>query len=396
MRNICVMKGYFTCLLAWFCFCSLMAQSNGLLSTVPLKIKGKHVLVKVSVNNQEAVWFVFDSGASHNMIDGQYAQEIGLDGTDSTWVAGFGGKKRTAQSKGNELRIGESVTTDMALTFVKNLDPSGLIKGYLGGSFLRQKVVAVDYQKRLFSVYDSQTFEYTGQGEQLYADHRVGVPAVQSALFLNGDTLLNGWFFIDTGASASVLCNPWVEKEFQCISQFDKTHEVKLSGYGGGFSTIMGRSDSLHIGQLSIPGVPIQMQVTSAPLSPSSHTYYGFIGADILGRCKVYFDYQRLRLILEPNNFFSAPFRVKPGGFTMGYNHQTNQVVIDEVVSQTACAIAGLQTGDVLLVVNGINVSRQTMPQIMQELMKMEQQVNMTVERAGMTQEVNFVIEDVV
>jgi len=375
---------------------AVQAQTKGLIASVPIQMKGKQILIKVSVNQQEAVWFVFDSGASHNMIDGQYAQKLGLEVTDSTWVAGFSGKKQTAQSKGNELRIGESLTTDMALTFVRNLDPSGQVKGYLGGSFLRQNVVSVDYHKRLFSVYDSQIFDYSGPGEQLYADHRVGVPAIQSSLFLNGDTLLNGWFFIDTGASASVLCNPWVEKEFQCISQFDKTHEVKLTGYGGGFSTIMGRSDSLCIGQLALPGVPVQMQVTSAPVSPSSHIYYGFIGADVLGRSKVYFDYQHLRLILEPNKFWNLPFHVKPGGFTLGFNQLTQQIVVNAVMPHTSCANAGLQAGDILLEVNGTAVSRQTMQAILQKAMKTGPVVQVIIQRAGIPHAFSFMLEDVV
>ncbi len=379
-----------------FHFLLSMGQTEGLETSVPIHLMGKHVLVKVSVNGQAEDWFVFDSGASHNMIDGGYANAIGLDVSDSTWVAGFSGKKRTATSAGNQIQIGASVAGDMSFTFVKNLDPSGRVKGYLGGSFLRQKVVALDYQNKCFEVYSQRNFKYSGPGEQMNADHTAGVPAVQASVFLKGDTLLNGWFFIDTGASASVLCNPWVEKAYHCVPKFDKTHEVSLNGYGGGFRTVMGRSDSLHLGRLSLSGVPVQMQVTDAPASPSTHSYYGFIGADVLGRCKVFFDYQRLRVILEPNGFMTAPFQVKPGGFTLGYRQPNNQVVIKEVGANTPCEIAGLKVGDVLVEVNGVKVSQSAMPGIMQMLMQMGHTVNVSIQREGTAHLISFVLEDVV
>lgn len=295
-------RGTLLVLLLGLCF--LMSSSivaSEAITSIPIQLYGKHVLIKVSVNGHPKEWFVFDSGASHNMIDEKYAQEIGLTATDSTWVAGFAGKQRTAESKENVIRIGESETDKMAFTYVQNLDPSGRVKGYLGGSFLRRNVVALDYKRKQLEIYSEQSFSYHGKGEQLSADHRAGVPAVQTALFLDGDTLLNGWFFIDTGASASVICNPWVEKAYQISSQFKDVQEIKLAGYGGGFKTLMGRCDSLSLGQQVLKDISVQMQITDAPRSPSTHSYYGFIGADLLVRFKVYFDYRRLRVILEPN-----------------------------------------------------------------------------------------------
>jgi membrane-associated protease RseP (regulator of RpoE activity) len=78
----------------------------------------------------------------------------------------------------------------------------------------------------------------------------------------------------------------------------------------------------------------------------------GFIGADILCRFVVTFDYPSKRLVLVPGKRMSAPFNWDMTGIVFE-NANTDRRVVESVVPGSPAAAAGIQPGDAMVGVNG-------------------------------------------
>jgi C-terminal processing protease CtpA/Prc len=83
----------------------------------------------------------------------------------------------------------------------------------------------------------------------------------------------------------------------------------------------------------------------------ASPEFDGVIGAEILRRFKVVFDYSRQQMILEPNRHFSEPYEYDMAGILLvveGAGFRVKQVLED-----SPATAAGLREGDLITAVNG-------------------------------------------
>jgi S1-C subfamily serine protease len=81
----------------------------------------------------------------------------------------------------------------------------------------------------------------------------------------------------------------------------------------------------------------------------------GFIGAEILDRFTVIWDYTGKNMFLSPNHAFGSPFDTDCSGLHLvapGPEYQ--KVFIDSVLPGSPAAISGLKPSDEIVAVNGI------------------------------------------
>jgi len=197
------------------------------------------------------------------MIDADYAKEIGLSVTDSVKVQGFAGVTKNAISDKNTINLGNTSTKNMDFTIVQKIHPSKKVKGFLGGTFLKEQLYIIDYEKQKLFIFKNHGFTYNGAGTILKANYFAGIPVLDASIFMNGEKI-KGLFIVDTGASQTIICNPWVNNKYELIKKFKKSYTKQLYGYGGNaFKVTTGRSDSLKLGSKLINRVPIESQIAS-------------------------------------------------------------------------------------------------------------------------------------
>jgi membrane-associated protease RseP (regulator of RpoE activity) len=93
----------------------------------------------------------------------------------------------------------------------------------------------------------------------------------------------------------------------------------------------------------------------------------GMIGVEFLRRFKVFFDYTRGRMILEPNSCYTEPSRFDASGLRVHrVANLPDAVRVYQVLPQTPAADAGLRETDLIVAVDDTPVQRMS-PGLVQE-----------------------------
>jgi hypothetical protein len=110
---------------------------------------------------------------------------------------------------------------------------------------------------------------------------------------------------VDSGATTAI----WLTKAFsvahpEVLSAQDTTEVPKVVAVGGELSARLGRVQAIRLG-----GFEVSMPLTQFPQNTSgifaTPGIMGVIGAQMLRRFTVIFDYPHRQMILEPNEHFS-------------------------------------------------------------------------------------------
>ena len=127
---------------------------------IPFELSNRHVIVKVSVNRSRPLSFVLDTGANAAIIRMNVAKELRLTlhGRVDARGAGSGSQAGSRVDDARWSLVGlERFTQTVALALPLPDLPSALgrdVDGIVGGEFIRQFVVELDYQARLIRLHD--------------------------------------------------------------------------------------------------------------------------------------------------------------------------------------------------------------------------------------------------
>ncbi len=112
------------------------------------------------------------------------------------------------------------------------------IDGIIGGEFIKQFVLELDYQARSIRLHDRQTFRYAGPGETLPIEFTPdGHPIVAATLTPLGGTPIQHRFLLDVGSGlALVIHSPFVAQHNLLGRRrpHDQSHRHGRCGWGVG------------------------------------------------------------------------------------------------------------------------------------------------------------------
>jgi len=244
------------------------------------------------------------------------------------------------------------------------------VDGLLGYDFISRFVVDIDYVKRTLTLSSPQSYKYAGRGNiismDLLEDDLGGkVPLIRVRSTQQGRVPIDGKFIADTAVRIAISFNtPFVETHQLLQSQ--KTLRAPL---GGGAmvresTQPVGRVENVQLGKFALRNhIGIFFQTKQGIVASSE--FDGVLGAEILSRFRVIFDYSRQRLILEPNRNLYAPEEFDMSGMLLvaeGPNFRTFKV--KEIIEDSTAAAAGLREGDIILSVSGKRASSLTLEQV--------------------------------
>jgi PDZ domain/Aspartyl protease len=341
------------------------ASSSAAPVTIPFELVTRHIMVKVRVNNSRPLSFVFDTGDKVGIVDLDVATELGLKlegqvhvgGAGAGELAGSSVKETTWTLDGLDafsqpVRLALPLNR-LAARFGHDFD------GIIGSDFIKQFVVEVDYQQRVLKLYDKRTFTYSGTGESLPVQlDGQGYPSLQGEVVpLNGEPI-KGKFMLDLGAGGSLSLMTPVVNEHKLLGNGLKT--IKAIGVGGAGGRVVGqfgRVKSLQLGKFTIAS-PLTLFSQDKAGAMATNSVVGNIGNMIAGKFKVFLDYSRSRIILEPNSTFSDPMDRAMSGFALTSEGKDRATVrITDVLEDSPASEAGLQIDDIILSVDGTAAS---------------------------------------
>ena len=337
------------------------AQQNAELAVIPFEMANRHILIKVSINNSAPLWFIFDTGDKVAIVDSTRARALGLNLQGEVNIGGAGeGSLKGAYVREASLNVigvqGHPQPVALTLPLAGMAPKFGHdIDGIIGADFIKEFVVEIDYEARVMRLHNKEKFVYSGAGEILPVSFiNGGHPTIPAEITVAGREPLKGKFMIDVGSGGSLMLNrPFVEQE-NLLAATPKT--IKLIGAGGAGGKVaarVGRLRALTIGKLQIDEPVTAFSEDRGGAFGNSQTH-GNIGYQILSKFKIFLDYGRERMILEPNASFRNPIGpASPGVAIVAEGSDYRMFRITELLEDSPATEAGLKEGDIVMSVDG-------------------------------------------
>lgn len=316
------------------------------------------ILFEGEINGVEGI-FLLDTGADTSIINTKVAERIGLEKKKSPLAllgAGLIDQYKVEEFGFGEWYFDDVLVTGFDLSIIENQLGIDLM-AILGGDFLHKYYLTVDYQESYFVVSDKPP--------SLRPD-AIATPiyVLNKMVFLNArpmDSDEQLVFLVDTGATSTIyfkhrLANKFPDYEnWACSAGWE---EVTILGKRNADMYLM---PQFHIGDAGIESMVttvIDAGIIGLGLNlMTGKPVHGVVGWTFLRYFRVTFDYPNQRLILEPYEHFKDrwPHLFDSVGFMIAY--EDNAPFVDHVLPDTPAMDAGIQEGDKLLTIDGIDVT---------------------------------------
>ena len=364
-------------------------------TTVPFELLNNHIYVDVKLNGKGPYRLMCDTGGA-NVVTPELAKELGLSSEGAFEGRGVGEKSEDmGVTKVEKLQIGDAtIANQVFLVFA--LGPFAAVEGapqfgLVGYEVFKRFVATVDYEKRLLTLSLPSAFEYRGTGTIVPFTFNEHIPQVEGSL--DG---ISGKFDIDTGARGSVtILAPFAEKNGLTEHYGAKVAAVTGWGVGGPARGLVTRARTLRLGTLEVVGpvVDLSQQKKGAFIDPY---VAGNVGAGVLKRFNVTFDYGRQRLIFEPNANYARPDAYDRAGMWINRGPEGFEVV--DVVAGGPAEEAGLKVGDRITAIGGTPAGQLSLP-VVRERFRTEPvgtTIKLAATRNGKPRNLKLVLRDLV
>lgn len=329
-------------------------------SRIPFKRVGNFIYLRARVNDSEPLWFFLDTGAVASYLDVDRARALGLN--QNNFVNGVAislpGVKVLKQ-KFRPARLGFSIYSGHP------------VHGYLGYDFISRFVIEIDYVNNTITLHEPNRYKYSGSGEvlpltMLEDDSGGKVPLVRVKITQQGRDAIEGKLIPDTAVRSGVNFNtPFVDAH-KLLHPAQKTIQVPLTG--GAIvresKQSIGRLEQIQIARFTLKK-PIAIFFQDKQGVLASPEFDGVIGAEILRRFKVIYDYSRQRMILEANRHLSDREEYDMSGLLLIQEETDPRTFkVRGIIENSPATAAGVREGDVISAVDGKSTSTLTLEQL--------------------------------
>ena len=312
---------------------------GGNAAEIPATFINSLVFLPVHVNQSEPSLFELDSTAAVSSIDPDRATEIGV-GRTPVPLLNLSGVDISLAS------LAEKAKKDFG-AYV------GLpYEGTIGNDVLADAVVEIDYARQTVRIYDPATYQYSGRGKSFHLNLASGEPVLQAKFSEANGKALEGDFAVDTALDASIVISGKFGQAHHLHFTRTKTIPALNIELGEVQQPVFARIMQVSLGPYEIRD-PIAVFSRGDSSADVKSRLAGRLGAGLLRRFTVTFDYPHQRLILDPNSDFRIDDPEDMSGLAIvatGSNLKTFEVT--EVRAGTPGADAKIQKGDVIAGVN--------------------------------------------
>jgi len=339
---------------------------------LPFEMATGHIIIQASVNDSRPLSFILDTGDKYGIIDVDRAKELQLTLGAAIPIHGVGPKPTPgAHVEGAAFRVAglsgfsQPVTLAMPLSDIA-ARLGHAVDGIIGADFISEFVVELDYEAQVVRLHDKRTFTYDGPGEALPIRlNSSGHPIVRASVTpVGGDPIPVELTFDAGSGGALALHSPFLDAHHLPGPALPTMRAVGHGGTGGSSAGKVGRVSALTIGRSTLRD-PITLFSEDRAGAFAGNDAQGNIGQKIIGRFRVFLDYGRGRILLEPTGSLDDPFDAASAGLRIdasGPDYRTFSVV--DLLAAAPGSEAGLKTGDVITAIDARPASDLTLTKI--------------------------------
>jgi hypothetical protein len=320
-------------------------------TVMPFTLINNHVYGQATIDGKGPYRFIFDTGGV-NLVTPTLAKTLGLAVKGQFAGSGAGeGTMEVGFTKVAALEVAGATIHDQtfyvlpldAMSNVEGLEEQGMI----GYETFRRFVTRFDYGAHTVTLIDPKRFDPMDAGTPIHFDFADHNPEIAGAF--EG---IAGKFRIDTGARDDLTLNkPFVARNDLRAKHPRGTDAVDGWGIGGPSRGYVTRAGEFRMGPVVVHNV-VASFATQDKGAFAGDDYQGNIGAGILKRFVVTFDYEHQIVYLKPiaGTVEDIGTYDRAG---MWFNAASDGFVVVDVTAKSPAEAAGIEAGDHILAVDG-------------------------------------------
>jgi hypothetical protein len=328
-------------------------------TTFPFDLINNHIYAEVSVNGKGPYVFIFDTGGV-NLLTPPLAHELGLKTEGQFQANGAGsGHMDAGFTHVDSLQLGDAsvknqMFTVLPLNEMSNIEGVQEI-GMVGFETFRRFVTRIDYGAHTITLVKPDDFDpkdagtaipvvFNGNGVQVHGSY-------------NGAA---GVFDIDTGSRASLTLNgPFAAANGIHPVQGKGVEGVTGWGVGGPSRGYAMRGGTLKMGSVAVSGAVVELSTDKGGTFADA-SMAGNIGAGVLKRFIVTFDYEHKQMYLKP---VATPVADLDTFDRAGLwiNASANGFKVVDVTAHTPAEASGIKAGDEVIAIDGADAKSITL-----------------------------------
>jgi tetratricopeptide (TPR) repeat protein/predicted aspartyl protease len=300
-------------------------------ASVPFDSSDNRPILQVRVNGQkEPLRFVLDTGSGMSVISDETAKRLDIKpvarGGQARAVGG-GGKFGIVYGFLNSLEMGTVKVENVPVYIRRFYDVHIPVDGYLGLSVVQKFLTSLDYGTRRMSLVRQNQTEFIdtwtakrpegiqGLAPVLPNEFAVEVPLrTTSSGFLSGEVNLEGFeknvnFIIDTAASITVVSEKFSQEE-QFFSLLQPSRMRVFGAAGVTEDVKLLQLPKLSIGPSKLEKINAAVLDMEPVNETAGFTQSGILGGNFLRHFRIYFDFARGAMRLEPLNDKPRPAEI--------------------------------------------------------------------------------------
>ena len=260
--------------------------------------------------------------------------------------------------------------------------------GIIGYGLFSRFVVAIDPIEKTVTLTDPADFKYQGQGEKIPLIWNGRFPSILCHSEIEEGKTIAMELIVDLGHSFALSLNV---DEKTAITLPEKTIDTRIGrGTSGNVMGKIGRINNFQLGQYQLNNVLASFK--SGPRTgPAQMEKEGNLGAEILRRFHLIFNYSENLMIIEPDDYFNDPFEHNMSGLIYSRT-ESGVFIVEQVQENSPAGQAGLQTNDQIYEINGIHANQVKISELNKIFLQENSEVTLGINRDGQLLNANLTL----
>lgn len=332
---------------------------------IPFERYNNLMVIPINVNNTITIKFILDSGVQFAILtEKEFGEFLNLEYDRQLSIQGPGMADSIRAQVANNIKMtlpGEIesgvnqtllVLEEEYLSLRKNLGAD--VYGIIGHDIFSRFVVEINYDKEYIELHEPKYFKPKNKFTRLPLTIENTKPYIYANLVFDDGKKIRMNLMVDTGASHPLL----LDNNLEGINLPSKTLSTVIGrGLGGDIMGELGRIENISFGNYEfenpIVSFPIEGQYSKSMKKGSRN---GTIGGEILTRFNPIFDYNRGVLYLRKSSQYYDKFEHDMSGLDIQVTGpKLDKVVVVGVREDSPAGLAGIEVGDVITTVDGVD-----------------------------------------